>query len=451
MNLKLATAILIGLQAVVIPTLVSAQAGTPEEGSGVESPPATPESPPLVVEPTAAEVAPPPEAPPAPEATQPPEATPAPEAPPAPEATPEPQRRQATGSPGWSGALQQRPRTGEFDVLGIPIELGGYVWVDTGYLNRNNAQAGQADQIANYMQGRFVLAASFTKTLGDYYGTARVEVMGLVNEFSKSQYEPHTLDAYLLVGHKRWGDVQIGRFLAWEVYYRGQGIELFTAEEAGAQNGPPIYLLDYTWGYRNEAGQIALHAYPFSFLSLELSAIYGQESNQNNVGVRPVAVFELAGFKAVAGWEYFRQFAQKNEDKVDITSQGFAGRLQYEIGPVTFGAVGSRGSIEYIDIQELLDTDRSADRTSLGGFVDIDFWRNSIGLGYHHTIRKNEQQETNTQDQAFVSYLFRLPIDRLSVKLVYGFARAHIEDIDTGSDWSNNLHSVRVRALYELF
>ena len=41
-------------------------------------------------------------------------------------------------------------------------------------------------------------------------------------------------------------------------------------------------------------------------------------------------------------------------------------------------------------------------------------------------------------------------MDGLSVKLVYGFASAHLEDVDTGGDWRNILHSVRMRVLYEL-
>ena len=359
--------------------------------------------------------------------------------------------QQASPSPGWSGAIEQYPRADRrFTIAGFPIDFGGYIWVDTGYMNRANAQDSDPDQQTNYMQGRFVLAASYTKTVGDYFGTGRVELMGMVNEFAKSQYEPHTLDAYVMVGHRRWGDIQIGRFLGWEVYRRGAGIELFTAEEAGALGGPPIYLLDYTWGYRNEAGQLAVHAYPFSWLSFELSGIYGQENNQNNLGIRPVAVLEWSGLKFVGGYEYFRQYAQKDEDKVDVTSQGFAGRLQYEWGPLRVGAVGSHGRVKYIDIQELIDTDKSANRTSLGGFVDVDFWRNSIGLGFHHTMRTNRQEETNTQEQAFVSYLFHVPVDGLSVKLVYGFASAHLEDVDTGGDWRNILHSVRMRVLYEL-
>lgn len=338
----------------------------------------------------------------------------------------------------------------DLELLGIGIDLGAYFWVDTGYLSRDNAQAGQYDQVANYMQGRFVFSAAFTKTFGDFYATARGELMGLVNEFAKSQYEPHTLDAFLRIGHQKWGDVTVGRFLGWEVYYRGQGIELFTAEEAGALGAPTLYLLDFTRGYRNESGQIAIHAYPFEGFGIEVAGVYGQESNQNNLGVRPVLSFEIGDFLAVAGYEYLKQSAQTEADKVDITSSGFAGRLQYTLGPVTFGANGSRAHIDYIDIQELVDTDRTLDRSSVGGFADIDFWNNSIGLGYHRTFQDNEQGESNTHDQLFVSYLYRLPIKGLSLKLVYGFASGHIEDIDTSSEWTNELHSIRVRALYTL-
>jgi hypothetical protein len=36
------------------------------------------------------------------------------------------------------------------------------------------------------------------------------------------------------------------------------------------------------------------------------------------------------------------------------------------------------------------------------------------------------------------------------VKAVYGFARGHIEDIDTQSEWQNDMHSFRVRAIFDL-
>jgi hypothetical protein len=107
-----------------------------------------------------------------------------------------------------------------FPKLTIPIQFDGYFWVDTGYMKRTNAQSGQYDQAAAYMQGRYVLGATYYAEKGEFFGLARGQFIGLVNEFSKSQYEPHTLDAYVQAGLKRKFDIQVGRFLAWEVYHR---------------------------------------------------------------------------------------------------------------------------------------------------------------------------------------------------------------------------------------
>jgi hypothetical protein len=340
--------------------------------------------------------------------------------------------------------------------LDLPIQLSGYFWVDTGYMKRVNAQSGQPDQNAQYMQGRFVLAADYERQVGSLRGAARVELMGLDNEFAKSAYEPHTLDAYISLGQKRW-EVRVGRFLAWEVYYRGQGIELYTAEEAGATDAPPMYLLDFTRGHKNEAGQAALRLYPFDALGIEVAGVYGQEANQNNLGVRPVVDLRLGVLEVVSGYEYLDQSPQTDADKVKQTLHGFGGRAQLRFGrsalshlPIlTFGVDAARATIDRTDILGVQDTSASLDRTSIGGFADLDLWRSSIGVGYHFTDQKNRRGENNQQEQAFVSYLHRLPIDGMWVKAVAGFAKAHIESIDTGRSWNNELSSIRVRLGYQ--
>ncbi len=334
--------------------------------------------------------------------------------------------------------------------MGVNLQLSGYFWADTGYMGRTNAQQGQYDQGVAYLQGRFVLGAGISRSFGDYYGAAKVEFLGLVNEFARSQYEPHTLDAYVRIGHKQWWDVQVGRFLAWEVYHRGQGIEFWTAEEAGALGGPSLYWLDLTRGYRNESGQAAIHLYPTSWLKFELAGVYGQENNQNNFGVRPALHFTWKDLQFLAGYEVLALRPQTAADKVMTTTNGYAGRLQYTFfNHVTAGAEFAQAFVRSIDIQGLVDSDRSGDRYTVGGFVDIDFWKNSIGLGYHHTNQLNRQNENNRHHQAFVSYLYRLPIQGLSLKAVYGFALAHIEDLDTRSSWENYVHSFRLRVSYE--
>lgn len=351
----------------------------------------------------------------------------------------------------------------------VPISFGGYFWVDSGFMQRTNRVPGTFDQEANYMQGRFVLEAGYERELAGLTAIARVQLLGLVNEFALSRYETHVLDAYVQVGRPRW-DVQLGRFLAWEVYYRGQGIELYTAEEAGATLGPSMYLLSFTRGHMNGPGQAAIHLYPLDFLGLELAGVYGQEPDQQNyLGFRPVADVKRWGFELIGGYEYLKKSAQRENDKSEETTSGFAGRLQYRFGApylprpgeaerlarggvptgVTVGVNFARANVDRITIDGLTDTDASLDRTSIGGFVDLDFWRSSIGLGYHHTVQENEQGEENTHDQAFVSFLYRLPIEGLSLKAVYGIARANIEDADVRDSWDNDLQSFRVRVAYE--
>ena len=334
------------------------------------------------------------------------------------------------------------------EALAFPIALSGYFWVDSGYMSRDNARSADPDQDANYMQGRCVLAAEYYQELDGLFAKARTEFIGFVNEFTKSQFEAHVLDAYAQFGQKAW-DFQIGRFLAWEVYHRGAGIELYTAEEAGALGGPALYWLQLTRGLKDEAGQLAFHLYPTDWLGVEVAGVYGQESNQNVFGVRPVVDFHLGGFQAIAGFEYLAQRPQKDIDKTEVTSSGFAAKLQYSFPWLTVGADFAMGSVDYTDIQGLTDSEKTLDRTSVGGFANLELPSSTLGVGFHYTTQDNEQGEQNTHQQAFVSYLFRLPIDGLSLKAVYGFALANIEDADVDATWENSMHSVRLRLAYD--
>jgi hypothetical protein len=366
------------------------------------------------------------------------------------------------------------PRT-----LDFPIQLSGYSWVDTGYLDRTNTQAGQYDQGANYMQGRIVVAGRYERAFGAYHVAAVVELAGLVNEYSKSQYEPHTLDAFLAVGVPRRWELVVGRFLGWEVYYRGQGIELYTAEEAGALGGPPLYWLDAARGHKNEAGQAAVRVFPLEGLGLEVASVYGQEASQNQLGVRPVADLNLSrwipGLKLIGGYEYLKLSPQTDADNVESTTKGYAGRIQYSLAPaggawlraptaVTYSEHAGQGwasplatvgvdlaqvSTDATQIDGLVDSEKTFDKTSVGAFADLSFWKSSVGLAYHRTSVENAQGEENVHHQASVSYLHRLPFEGLSVKAVYGFARAELEDVDSGATWENDLQSFRVRLRYD--
>ena len=42
-------------------------------------------------------------------------------------------------------------------------------------------------------------------------------------------------------------------------------------------------------------------------------------------------------------------------------------------------------------------------------------------------------------------------IDGLALKVVYGWARAHIQDVDVGDEWDNDMRSARVRLVFDPF
>ena len=381
----------------------------------------------------------------APGAQEPATAQPAPARAPAVTTSPSPQK--GPGVDEWELAP---PSDDEGYLSRLPIDLAGYYWNDIGFLGRINDAAGQYNQDANYMQGRFVLQAAYERAIfGTGFARAQAQFMGLVNEYSKSQYEPHTLDAYLQVGQRNLWDVQVGRFLAWEVYRRGQGIELYTAEEAGAGNAPPMYWLQVTRGLRNEAGQGAVHYYPLPWLGFELAGVYGQESNQNNLGVRPAAYAKVGGLLLVAGAEYQRQKPQQIVDEVSTTTKGWAARAEYKLLPVTLGLNYAQGSVDATDINGDPDTNVSATTRTLGAYADVDVSDFSLGLGFHRTLRENEREDFSTHNQAFASLLYKLPVKGLSAKLVGGYARGRIEDQDVG--YVNSMRSVRVRLRYDFY
>jgi len=333
-------------------------------------------------------------------------------------------------------------------VGGLPLRFHGEFWVDTGYLNRENTQPGLPNQQNEYMTGRFVLGTTYARKVGDLTAAARVELLGLVNEFADGKYgEPHLQDAYLQLGNSLW-DLQVGRLLAEEVYYRGQGIELYTAEEAGASGGPALYLVDFNRGQKNGPGQAAFHLRPADWLSFELAGTYGFETEQNNLGIRPVVDFHTGGFQVVAGWEYLSQTPVKTGDRVETKSQGYGGRVQYQLPFMLVGVDFAQARSDSIGIDGLEDAAKTYDKTSFGGWLDLNYRKHALGFGYHLTTQKNAKDEENKHHQAFVSYLYQLPITGLTVKAVYGYALAHLQDAAASSEYENALNSVRVRLAY---
>jgi hypothetical protein len=209
-----------------------------------------------------------------------------------------------------------------------------------------------------------------------------------------------------------------------------------------------MYRLDYGAGWKDEAGQAALHVYPTDWAALELAGVYGQENDQNHVGVRPTLALRRFGFLLMAGFERYTQRPQDIQDKTEQTVNGFAGRLQYTLLGTTVGVNAAQATVDSLAIDGVTAT--SIDRRTVGAFLESDFWNNVIGAGYHLTTEDNLLGE-QLHHQAFVAYEYRLPVDGLSVKAVAGFSRADREDVTLAqvATFQNDMKSIRVRVRYE--
>ncbi|MGB8223785.1 MAG: hypothetical protein WCF10_14455 [Polyangiales bacterium] len=379
------------------------------------------------------------------------------------------------GPEGAEGTHEELPPLhAHIKPLGAHLSVFGAIWIDTGYINRTDERPGQFDFKAPYMQGRFVLGAQYYQEFREKnFVLVKAAFIGFVNEYTKSQFEPRMEDVYIMVGQKLW-DVQIGRYLAWEVYYRGNGIELFTAEEAGAAGGPPIYWLQVTRGYRNESGQMAVHFYPWGeddcpggsarrymglcdhAFGIEVSSVYGQENNQNNYGVRPAIDLQYHGFELMAGYEFLKLSPQTDASSARSKFNGLAGRLQYAVDLVSVGVEGSWATQNRVDAQDQQDAVNTLKPwTTIGGYLNFRKGIHWPGIGMHYTSEKNSQltsagqREQRTQFQGFVSYLIKLPVKGLALKFVYGVGVANLQDVDTNSEFHNVMQSGRIRIVYD--
>ncbi|PKL35571.1 MAG: hypothetical protein CVV44_22485 [Spirochaetae bacterium HGW-Spirochaetae-1] len=336
----------------------------------------------------------------------------------------------------------------ETGILGN-FSLDGYFWVDPSYRFAYDGLSDK-DYRDTSLQGRLVLGVNYRKELKDYYVLARAEIISHVDE----PKDIDTLDSYLQCGNKYW-DVQIGRFLAYELYHKGQGLELYTDEDAGAIDAPDLYEVDYVRGHADDAGQVAFHIFPLKGidmmdLKIEVAGIYGQESaSQNDFGIRPVVDYSYWRFQVVAGMEYLLKKSRDTASKTKSEVTGYGGRLQYNTDFITAGVNFARASRDSYTTTGVMDTAGTYTITSFGGFADIDFWRNSIGLGCHYTTYKAENLDDKTHLQPFVSYLYRLPFEGLTVKGVFSWALADIDGLGVSNAYTNDIYSMRIRIRYD--
>jgi hypothetical protein len=279
---------------------------------------------------------------------------------------------------------------------------------------------------------------------------------------------------------QQW-DLTVGRMQAFDVYPLGMGLDLNTYERLGAAdpsftgspNGfgavPALYNAEYLF-YRPSfprVGDVALHLYQIPSLRIELLGQFGNTGVENLVGARPAAIFDLGYFKARLAGEYQRQFAENPDPTAENTIQnmGGAGSVQFVLAPYIEGGLnGGYAKIKVVDAHSggNENTGLSGQRISVGGFVDLvplPYLLPNLMLGgganyatFHnnHKINPNDmnsstEQSSNLQWFAAAQYLF---YKQLYVKLVFGYAKSHFENLSTTTPYDDDMFSLRIRLQY---
>ncbi len=327
-------------------------------------------------------------------------------------------------------------------------------------------------------RGRFVVGPTVTHEFEDgYFLAARAEMVGWVRE-RENIYQVNVDDVYARFGKKGVWDVTGGRFLAWRVYHRGRGFDLFTVEDLGAckqgncgtQNpnnfAVSMYEVDNIY-MRGPYGRLAAHIYPTEWSGIELLGEYGGNDTINVLGGRAAAMVRSKYFRLSAAAEYREvkptTIIAPEENGVakpcpkcnTSNSYGFGGGV--ELTPVEWlelgfsAAHGEREAFNPLNGNPELEGTGSV--STYGGYGELDvgsFVGRSflVGGGAHWTQENMDSgnYDSHLQMAAFLAY----PLGFNSAELKLVFSRAELDRIigSTNAEPSSTSNAVRLRLLY---
>ena len=361
------------------------------------------------------------------------------------------------------------------------LAISGSGWVDTGYQKFHGGEAaggssglGSSEARGEYyvQQSRFLLRATPTWAVGDkFFVQGQTELVAAKIDTTQNKVVWGADDAWIRFGMWNKFDVQVGRFLPWEVYHYGMGLDLYTLERNGADQvsnyAPQIYGVTYMYQRQDITGQGAIHLYPFDWLRFEGSFEYGPNSQgQNASGFRPVAVADFPlGNAAVLRLKGGAEFVDSKDTNPgpshwdETVQEGGGGALELIVDP--YFEIGGNAAYGWTDNRPASGQMTGTSRTqtnSVGGFANVRVVKDLlVGGGINYTYLWDQQYDprvgrTENFDQwqpyGAAQYLLW---NHLFIKGVFAYASADLNPVPAASPvFRNEVWSARLRLLYLL-
>jgi len=347
------------------------------------------------------------------------------------------------------------------------VGVSGSGWVDTGYRKFDAGQGlgtGETKGEEFVQQSRFVLRVTPTWTDDNRQFFVQMQTEFVGAQLTTGNGEVWGVDdAWIRFGKWNVFDILVGRFQAWEVYHYGMGLDLFTLERTGANDGsapaPQIYGLTAMYLRQDTIGQGAVHLYPTDWLRFEVGFQYGSDLNSgNNVdGIRPVGIAEWGPLRFKAGVEFLDSRGKGAGALNKARTQGYGAALQLVLDPyVEMGINGAYALNDSVNASgQLVDTSTD-DTYSVGGFANVRIIPDLLvggGINYTYLVDQNYQPSAGRNDrydqwQPFGALQYLL-FKQLFVKGVFAYAKADINPIPMVSQPSTNeMWSFRLRLEY---
>jgi len=341
------------------------------------------------------------------------------------------------------------------------IGISGYGWVSTGYQKLDKGNPTEEDLTQYLQEGRFVFRLTPTFVHKNWFIQTQAEFVAFNNQARTYPAVVFVDDLHVRFG--QWGktrhnwDIQVGRFLAWELFHLGLGLDLNTLERDGAPDAgvPSIYGVTRLFYRPSGPGNLALHYYPTQFLRFEGLVQYGAAS-QNAIGFRGAAIFDWGWIKIKGGGEYEHTEPQSTSSQQTSTVYGGGGNLLFVIDPyVEFGVNAAWAKEQYTDIVGVPSPAGSNTHWTAGGFATARLYKGLlVGGGLQYSRQTDEAREVvgdiiefgqfaHLQGYGALQYFL---FDRLMIKAVIAYARSDVNATFTELEpYSNKQVSGRVQ------